>query len=97
MELLTLSACQTATGDDRAALGLAGLALKAGARSAVASLWFINDQASGALVMDFYRALASGRLSKAKALQAAQRAMIADPLLGHPAYWAPFLLIGNWL
>ena len=36
-------------------------------------------------------------LSKAHALQAAQRSMLADPLLSHPAYWAPFLLIGNWL
>jgi CHAT domain-containing protein len=42
IELLTLSACQTAAGDDRAALGLAGIAVKAGARSALATLWFIN-------------------------------------------------------
>ena len=97
LELLTLSACQTAVGDDRAALGLAGLALKAGARSALATLWFINDQASGTLVENFYRALADPHLSKAEALQVAQLAMLDDPLLGHPAYWAPFLLIGNWL
>ena len=46
LDLLTLSACQTAAGDDRAALGLAGVAIKAGARSALATLWFINDVAS---------------------------------------------------
>jgi len=97
LELLTLSACETASGDDRATLGLAGLALKAGARSAVATLWFINDRASGTLVELFYRALANRNLSKAQALQAAQRAMLNDPVLRHPAYWAPFLLIGNWL
>jgi CHAT domain-containing protein len=96
LELLVLSACETASGDDRAALGLAGVALKAGARSAVASLWYISDQASGELVIDFYRELKTGR-SKAQALQAAQRALIAGGRYAHPAYWAPFLLIGNWL
>ena len=97
LELLVLSACETASGDDRSALGLAGVALKAGARSALASLWYVNDRAAGTLVVDFYRALQSGRLSKAQALQAAQREMIAAGRYSHPAYWAPFLLIGNWL
>lgn len=97
LELLVLSACETASGDDRAALGLAGVALKAGARSALATLWYINDVASGELVTDFYKAQQSGRLSKAQALRAAQLALAADPRFGHPAYWAPFLLIGNWL
>ena len=97
LELLVLSACETASGDDRAALGLAGVALKAGARSAVASLWYVSDQASGELIIDFYRELRPGRLSKAQALQAAQRKLIAEQRFSHPAYWAPFLLIGNWL
>jgi len=97
LELLVLDACQTAAGDDRAALGLAGLALKAGARSALATLWSVSDQASGPLVVDFYEQMRNGTESKARALQAAQRGMLADPLLSHPAYWAPFLLIGNWL
>ena len=97
IELLVLSACQTAAGDDRAALGLAGLAIKAGARSALATLWSVSDQASGLLVVDFYERLRGGAGSKARALQQAQRNMLADPLLSHPAYWAPFLLIGNWL
>jgi len=97
LELLVLSACETATGDDRAALGLAGIALKAGARSALASLWYVNDIAAGRLVVDFYRAMQGSGTSKAQALRAAQRAMLADPRYAHPAYWAPFLLIGNWL
>lgn len=97
LELLVLDACQTAVGDDRAALGLAGLALKAGARSALATLWSVSDQASGTLVVEFYKQLQGRTASKAQALQAAQRDMLADPLLSHPAYWAPFLLIGNWL
>ena len=57
LDLLVLSACETAVGDDRAALGLAGIALKAGARSAVATLWAINDDATSRLVMNFYERL----------------------------------------
>jgi len=97
LELLILSACETASGDDRAALGLAGVALKSGARSALATLWYISDQASGDLVVSFHRSLQSGKLSRAHALQEAQRSLAADPRYAHPAYWAPFLLIGNWL
>jgi CHAT domain-containing protein len=97
IELLTLSACQTAAGDDRAALGLAGIAVKAGARSALATLWFINDQASAVLVSEFYSQLQDPSLSKAKALQQAQLKLLEDPRYSHPIYWSPFLLIGNWL
>jgi CHAT domain-containing protein len=73
LELLILSACETASRDDRAALGLAGVALKSGARSALATLWYISDQASGELVVKFHRGVQSGKLSKAHALQEAQR------------------------
>jgi len=97
VELLTLSACQTASGDDRAALGLAGVAVKAGARSALATLWFIDDASTSRLITDFYRKIRDSGLSKAKALQQAQIGIIKDPNLEHPAYWAPFLLIGNWM
>jgi CHAT domain-containing protein len=97
VELLTLSACQTAAGDERAALGLAGIAIKAGARSALATLWFINDQASSLLVSEFYNQLKNPALSKAKALQQAQLILMKDKRYRHPSYWAPFLLIGNWL
>ncbi len=71
LELLTLSACQTAVGDDRAALGLAGVAIKAGARSALATLWHVNDQASSELVVEFYRQLQRPNMSRATALQQA--------------------------
>ncbi len=97
IELLTLSACQTAAGDDRAALGLAGIAVKAGARSALATLWFINDQASAVLVTEFYAQLQDPKLSKVKALQQAQVKLLSDRRYRHPIYWSPFLLIGNWL
>lgn len=102
LELLTLTACQTATGDDRSALGLAGVAVQAGARSALASLWSIDDAATAKIATDFYTSLQDPRLSKAEALQLAQKALIEgatikDQQYTHPAYWAPFVLIGNWL
>jgi len=97
VELLTLSACQTAVGDDRAALGLGGVAVKAGARSALATLWYINDQASSQLITEFYTNLKNSKISKAGALRESQLVMIKDPRFSHPSYWAPFLLIGNWL
>jgi CHAT domain-containing protein len=97
VELLTLSACETAVGDERAALGLAGVAIKAGARSALASLWLINDEAAAELVTEFYADLKDGNTSKAKALQRAQVTMLNDLRYRYPIYWAPFLLIGNWL
>ncbi|OQW93628.1 MAG: hypothetical protein BWK79_10125, partial [Beggiatoa sp. IS2] len=71
-ELLTLSACQTAVGDERGALGLAGVAIKAGARSTLASLWFIDDTATSTLLTTFYRELQKNPFSKVKALQKAQ-------------------------
>jgi CHAT domain-containing protein len=97
LELLTLSACQTAAGDDRAALGLAGVAIKAGARSALATLWFIDDQASAELVTEFYRQLQTPAISRAKALQQAQLKLLSNSRYEHPGYWAPFLLLNNWL
>jgi CHAT domain-containing protein len=96
VELLTLSACQTALGNDRAALGLAGIALKAGARSAVASLWLVDDSGTAQLMPKFYHYLKESKLSKAQALQRAQRELLTTDY-SHPYYWAAFLLIGNWL
>ncbi|MCP4107030.1 MAG: CHAT domain-containing protein, partial [Desulfobacteraceae bacterium] len=97
VELLTLSACQTALGDERAGLGLAGIAIKAGVASAVATLWSIEDEAGSLLVREFYRQMKISGTSKAKALQNAQKKFIARQRYSHPAFWAPFLLIGNWL
>ena len=98
VELLALSACETAAGDDRAALGLAGVAIKAGARSALASLWSVNDSAATELISDFYRNLREHpEMSKAQALQAAQIKLLKTDAYHHPALWSPFLIIGNWL
>ncbi|MBD2592943.1 CHAT domain-containing protein [Nostoc spongiaeforme FACHB-130] len=105
IELLVLSACETATGDNRATLGLAGVAVRAGARSTLASLWSVNDESTSELMGEFYRELvhANGRknISKAEALQQAQLALLnnhnPNKQWERPYYWAPFVLVGNWL
>jgi CHAT domain-containing protein len=97
LELLTLSACETASGDDRAALGFAGVGLQAGARSAVATLWLVYDEAAAVLMEAFYRSLQAPGVSRARALQQAQLTLLKDPTYADPFFWAPFLLINNWL
>jgi len=97
LELLTLSACDTAEGDDRAALGLAGIAIKAGARSAVATFWQVHDEVAAELITEFYRGLQNPEISRASALRKAQLKILADPRFEHPGFWAPFLMINSWL
>lgn len=74
VDLLTLSACETGKGNDKAALGLSGIAVKAGVKSAVASLWVVNDSSTCYLMEAFYRQLSNNnpKLSLAKVLQLAQ-------------------------
>lgn len=95
IELLSLTACETALGDERATLGLAGVAVQAGAKSAIASLWSLDDGVTPQVVEQFYNSLQNSQLNKAQALQIAQSQLIEQNL--HPAYWASFVLIGNWL
>ena len=104
VELLTLTACQTAVGDDRATLGLAGVALQVGVKSALATLWTVNDESTFNLISAFYTNLRNLGMSKAEALRQAQIRLInAKKIQGvnqqydNPAYWAPFILSGNWL
>lgn len=95
--LLALSACQTAAGDNRSALGIAGVAVRAGVESALATLWFINDEATVPLIQEFYTQLLDPQITKAEALRRAQIKMIENMNYSHPAVWSPFILIGNWL
>ena len=97
VELLTLSACETAVGDDRSPLGLSGVAYKSGARSTLGSLWPVSDEAAQKMLPVFYQALKTSGTSKARALQQAQVELIQSEDLSHPAFWGPFILIGNWL
>jgi CHAT domain-containing protein len=98
IELLVLSACETATGDRLAALGMAGMAVRSGVRSTVASLWQISDEATAIFMNRFYEVLSSQKSTKAEALRQAQLQVLRDPRFrGHPYFWAPYVLIGNWL
>lgn len=97
VQLLVLSACQTAAGDKRAALGLAGAAVRAGAGSTVASLWQIDDESTAMFVGAFYRELKNANISKAEALRRAQLQLLKHPNYNSPSFWSTYVLIGNWL
>ncbi|MEG4272226.1 MULTISPECIES: CHAT domain-containing protein [unclassified Microcoleus] len=96
IELLVLSACETASGDNRAALGLAGAAIRSGARSTAATLWQVNDESTAIFMAEFYKQLASSKTSKAEALRNAQLTLLKNPDYQNPYFWAPFVLVGNW-
>jgi CHAT domain-containing protein len=95
LDLLVLSACETAIGDDEASMGLAGAAVQAGSRSALASVWQVNDASTVALMKAFYTDYRSGE-SKSEALRSAQLSLLGTPQFQDPYYWAAFTLIGGW-
>jgi CHAT domain-containing protein/tetratricopeptide (TPR) repeat protein len=95
LELLVLSACETAEGDEHAVLGLAGVATRGGARSTLASLWLVDDESTASLMSEFYEGLKNG-LTKAEALRHAQLTLLQGRY-NHPRFWAAFVLLGNWL
>jgi CHAT domain-containing protein len=96
LDLLVLSACETAVGDDEASMGLAGAAVQAGAKSAIASLWPVNDVGTAELMKGFYQRYRQGG-SKSSALRDAQMAMIqAGGMRANPSIWAAFTLLGAW-
>ncbi|MBP5975175.1 CHAT domain-containing protein [Brasilonema sp. CT11] len=99
IQLLVLSACQTATGDKRAALGLAGVAVKAGALSTLASLWSVNDKSTALFMGQFYEHLVKQQMTKAAALRHTQLDLLQNRQgeYRHPFYWSPFVLVGDWL
>jgi CHAT domain-containing protein len=95
VELLVLSACETAQGDNRATLGLAGIAVRAGARSVLSTLWQVSDRSTAELMGHFYKELTKPEVTKAEALHQAQLALFKQ--YKAPYYWAPYVLVGNWL
>ena len=97
IEILSLSACETAAGNDRAPLGISGAAMKARAKSVLGTLWPVDDEAAVNVMTQFYAGVAQQGQTKAQALQQAQIQLIRNPQLVHPFFWAPFALIGNWL
>jgi CHAT domain-containing protein len=115
VELATLSACETGLGASAGGEGLLGLQRAfqtAGARSVVASLWSVRDDAARSLMIDFYDNLWGKKLSRLEALRQAQLTMLREGIkrgleleAGQPAdqrrrlppyYWAAFVLSGDW-
>jgi len=100
IELLVFSACETGISDEegRAALGLAGIAVRSGAKSTIASLWQADDSATAVIMEAFYKQLSTGEINKAKALQNAQKYFLTNYATeDHPYYWGGFILVGSWL
>lgn len=97
LELLVLSACETAKGDNRAILGLAGLTIRTGARTALSTLWRANDRATTLLMTKFYQLLNQPGTTKAEALRQAQLSLLKEEGYFAPYYWGTYILVGNWL
>ncbi len=98
VDLVVLSACQTANGDPLPGEGLVGLSysfLIAGSRRVVGSLWDVDDAATAALMGHFYKALYHGSESPAEALRSAKRAIANTPRWSNPYYWAGFTIEGD--
>jgi CHAT domain-containing protein len=95
LEMLILSACKTATGDSREVLGIAGAMVQSGARSAIATLWSVDDNASVLFTQTLYAELAKPDVSRAEALRRAQVSLL-DRYPGRPRFWAPYVLVGSW-
>lgn len=99
VDLVTLSACETALGekepDGAEITTLASAFSSAGAASVVASLWSVGDESTKEFMVEFYQQLVAGA-SKAGALQSAQVTLMTNPKFSRPLYWAPFVLMGDW-
>ena len=96
IELLVLSACQTAKGNKISALGMAGVAAQAGAQSIISSLWLVDESSTAILMQEFYKGLKNG-LTKAEALRQAKLSLSSNPKYVHPYFWSGFVLVGGWL
>jgi CHAT domain-containing protein len=98
-ELVVLSACSTALGQDVKGEGLIGLTrgfMYAGARQVIASLWKVDDEATAELMRIFYRNLLREKMSAPKALRAAQVELQSQARWRSPYYWGAFVLQGDW-
>ncbi|MEY2572986.1 MAG: hypothetical protein QOJ87_1199 [Verrucomicrobiota bacterium] len=99
VDLVTLSACETAVGDKEPDGGevttLAHTFTSAGATTVLASLWSVGDESTKEFMVEFYRQLAAGS-SKAASVQSAQIKLLKNPKFSRPLYWAPFVLMGDW-
>ena len=101
VDLLTLSACETAMGGTKAngreIEGFGGFAQRQGAKAVLATLWPVADKSTGLFMKNMYELRQKKDLTKAEALQQAQIAFILSEHYSHPFFWGPFILMGNWL
>ena len=102
VDLLTLSACDTGLGGGRDAQGreiegFGVIAQQQGAKAVLASLWPVADQSTATLMAEMYRRRQEQKLTKTEALRQAQLSLLSQSRYAHPFYWAPFILMGNWL
>jgi CHAT domain-containing protein len=106
-DLIVLSGCETATGDERAILGLAGVAVRSGTSSTIASLWSVDDSSTAQLMSQFYQEFENPTMKKVDALRKAQLSLMnslrshppssaLQKFPPHPYYWSPYVLVGNW-
>jgi CHAT domain-containing protein len=98
-DLVVLSACQTALGQEIKGEGLVGLTrgfMYAGAQRVMASLWQVDDQATAELMKRFYHGMLKENLRPAAALRAAQIGMSKSSRWSSPYYWAGFIIQGEW-
>ena len=96
-QLVVLSCCNSGRGKIRFAEGVVGLTrafLAAGARSVLATLWAVDDEATFYFMKSFYQHLKSGESASAS-LQQAMKEMRKKPEWSHPYYWAPFFIVGD--
>ncbi len=99
VELVVLSACSTALGRDVAGEGLVGLVrgfMYAGTRRVVASLWRVDDEATSELMSRFYHHMFVEGQTASAALRASQLDLLRSPRWHSPAYWAAFVMAGDW-
>lgn len=101
VDLLTLSACDTALGQSdgngRELESLAVLVQRQGAKAVLASLWPVADHGTALFMQALYAALQKPDLDPGGALREAQLTLLtADPAFSHPYFWAPFVLMGDW-
>jgi CHAT domain-containing protein len=102
VDLLTLSACDTGLGGGRDAQGreiegFGVIAQQQGAKAVLATLWPVADQSTAKLMAEMYRRRQEQKLTKTEALRQAQLLLLSQSRYAHPFYWAPFILMGNWL
>jgi len=98
-DLVVLSACNTASGDNQSDEGLSGLAsafIFAGAKSIMASHWSVESNTTKQLITTFFENLKiSSKMTRSEAMRLSMKKLFSDHRYKHPIFWAPFILVGQ--